>query len=146
MSEVNEKQNSVQNFLEEVNHKIKSERNTSFRTSYEWRVDYSQRIYQEARTVIVPEGVSYNVLRAYQEITQADLRHMVIYNAFNEGAMDEDTKIELLGASYHNVKTVKKVLKEVKEDEEVGEEIEAIYKKVLGELVDEEIVKPKKKA
>src|SRR5699024_10765563 len=119
-NKVDNAQQGLQNFMEKVFHKIESEKNISYRSSYEWRTDYSQRTYHEARTVIVPESVSYEVLRSYQEITQADLRHMVVYNAFNEGAMDEDTKMELLRASIENVKEVRKNMEEIKEDEEVG--------------------------
>jgi len=143
--EVESVQEGVAHYLENVLHTVKTEKTKQFRSGYSWGTEYSQNKIDEVRTVYVPEGTSYNVFYAYQLVTQADLRHMVVYSAYEQGLMVEEEKIELLEATKGVLKRFKGLREEVKQDEIVGEEILAIYKRLAKELRDEGIIKLRKK-
>lgn len=112
----------------------------TFRSGYTWSTPYAKEKMEEQRTITVSGDIKYDVLYAYQLITQADLRHMVVYNAFEQGLMDEDEKIELLTASVRDAKIVRGFKDEIEEDEENKEMILGMYKRIVKELVDEGII------
>jgi len=143
--EVGNVQEGVAQHLENVLHTVRVEKTKQFRSGYSWSTEYSKNKIDEARTVTVPEETSYNVFYAYQLLTQADLRHLVVYSAFEQGLMDEEVKIELLEASIDVLRRFKGLREEVKEDKNVGEDILEIYKRIAKELRDEGIIKLKKK-
>lgn len=118
-----------------VEHIVRSERTTYFRCTYTWSTQYAKEKYEQQRTIHIPEGVDNNVLYAYQTLTNIDLCHMVIFNAYVQGKMGEEEFLEILRSSKVLLEKVLPYIKLAKKLKlEVYEEIIAIYTRVKKEL------------
>src|SRR5690625_3330394 len=65
-------------------HIVKQERTRTFNKRFGWATDYNKEKFEESRSVAIPADTPYNAIYVHELLTQADLTHMVIFNARSE--------------------------------------------------------------
>lgn len=125
----------------DVVHVIRSEKNQFFNSRYAISRDYGEYKLEQGRSVPVKEGIKSNVLYVYQLITEADLRHMVVYGAYEDGAITEAEKEELLSTSKRALRKFVKYKEEIKSDEHHKRDMVDIFNRIREELQEEGIIK-----
>lgn len=150
MSKTEEVKNAVsEEVKEQVEkvHVVKQERTTYFRSGYSWSTQFAKERIEEQRTVVVPENTPVDVLYGYQLLSQADVMHMVIFNAHNQELMGDEDHHELLKSTTKVLQRVTPSLRQAKKEKlEVYEEMAAIYRRLRVELTEAGILKaPTKK-
>lgn len=128
-------------------HIVKQERTRTFNKRFGWSTEFNRVRFEESRTVAIPADTPYDAVYVHEILTQADVTHMVLFNAYNQGYMERPEFEENLQATVKVLKKASPYMKKVKQiqDElEQYEEIASIYSRLRGELVEEGILKTKK--
>lgn len=138
MGKVNNTTEAVMNDMVKelgVEHVVRQERGTHIRSTYSWSTDYARERFEEHRSVNLPEGETVDTVYVYQLLMGADLTHMVIFNAHNQGVMEGDEFIEILASTKAVLKKAVPLIKQAKLDEsEVVDELYSMYKRLKEEL------------
>lgn len=128
-----------------VVHLIKQEKLIEIQSGYSWGTDYTKEKYEEKRTLTLPEGTSLDTVYVYQLLTNADLRHMVIFNAHNQGSMEEKEFLELLNSTKRVLERALPYIRTEKEnDTENYKSLASLYVRLRGDLEEWGLVKTKK--
>lgn len=108
MTEVDNKTEAVAENVKGQNqtHLVKQEKINTLRCTYAWGTNYNKEKFEESRNIALPAELPNDLVYAYQLLTQADLVHMVAFNANTYGYMDDEEHAEM-------VVSTKKVLAKV---------------------------------
>lgn len=118
-----------------VKHIVRQDDSKYIRSGYTWSTPYGKERYEEQRTVTLPESTTLDGVYVYQLLTNADLSHMVIFNAYNQGKMEEDEFEELLSSTKQVLKKALPYIKLEKENEsEIYGDLVVMYKRLKEEL------------
>lgn len=124
-----------------VQHIVKQDDSQYIRSGYVWSTQYGKERYEEQRTIKMPEGTTIDGMYVYQLLTNADLSHMVIFNAYNQGKMDEDEFIELMTATKEVLQKAIPYIKLEKENKsEIYRDLATMYKRLKEELEENDII------
>lgn len=124
----------------DITHVIKNEMSQIFSSHYGIAREYGQYKLDETRSVPVKEDINSNVLYVYQILTQADLRNMIVYGAFDDGAISEEEKIEYLTSSKRALRQFIAYQEDIKEDEHHKQDMVEVFKRVKNDLKEEGII------
>lgn len=132
--------------LTKTEHIVKQEKTRTINVRYGWATEFNRIKFEESRPIVIAAETPYLAVYTHELLTQADLTHMVIFNAYNQKAMTEEEFMEILETTKEVLKKASTNLKELKAMKvENFSEMAAIYKRLKDELIKYGIVQTKPK-